>query len=63
LLLSIFFFDLSTVTVQAEAGSISHGLSTALIDSNGRIVEIWRGNGWKPEEVVTALQAFAAPNN
>ena len=51
------------VTVQAEAGSISHGLSTALIDNNGRIVEIWRGNGWKPEEVVTELQAFAGPNN
>lgn len=41
-----------SVHVQPEAGTISHGLATALIDANGRIVAIWRGNGWKPDEVV-----------
>jgi protein SCO1/2 len=40
------------VIVQPEAGTISHGLATALIDSGGRIVEIWHGNGWKPEEII-----------
>jgi len=26
-----------------------------LIDGNGRVLEIWRGNGWKPDEVVSKL--------
>jgi protein SCO1/2 len=43
------------VQVQPEGGTISHGLATALIDSHGRIREIWRGNGWKPEEIIAAL--------
>ena len=44
-----------SVMVQPEGGSISHGLATALVDANGRIVEIWRGNGWKPGDVLQKL--------
>lgn len=44
-----------SVHVQPEGGTISHGLATALIDRTGRIVEIWRGNGWKPHEVLSKL--------
>jgi cytochrome oxidase Cu insertion factor (SCO1/SenC/PrrC family) len=29
---------------QIEGGTISHGLATALIDKNGKIDKIWRGN-------------------
>jgi protein SCO1 len=50
-----------SVLVQPEAGTISHSLATALIDANGRIVEIWRGNGWKPEEVVAKIAALESP--
>jgi protein SCO1 len=42
---------------QTEAGTISHGLATALIDRNGRIEMIWRGNAWTPAEVTEAIQA------
>lgn len=45
-----------SVLVQPEAGTISHSLTTALIDGEGRIEKIWRGNGWKPAEVVSAIQ-------
>jgi protein SCO1/2 len=48
-----------SVLVEPEAGTISHGLATALIDPNGRIVEIWRGNGWKPEEVIAKIVPLA----
>lgn len=41
---------------QTEGGTISHGLATALIDKNGRIEKIWRGNGWTPNEVVLAIE-------
>jgi protein SCO1 len=44
------------VHVQPEGGTISHGLATALIDGSGAIRQIWRGNGWKPAEVVSALR-------
>ncbi len=41
---------------QTEGGTISHGLATALIDKNGRIEKIWRGNMWKPEEVIDEIK-------
>jgi protein SCO1/2 len=42
---------------QTEGGTISHGLATALINRDGRIDKIWRGNGWTPSEVTEAIQA------
>jgi protein SCO1/2 len=41
---------------QTEGGTISHGLATALIDKDGKIDKIWRGNGWKPDEVIGAIK-------
>ena len=45
-----------SVYVQAEGGTISHGLATALVDGEGNIRKIWRGNEWKPEEVLQAIK-------
>jgi len=42
---------------QTEAGTISHGLATALINKEGEIDKIWRGNAWAPDEVVKEIQA------
>jgi len=44
-----------SVFVQPEGGTISHRLATALIDPEGRIFRIWRGNGWSPSEVFHEL--------
>jgi protein SCO1/2 len=44
------------VFVQPEAGTISHGLATALIGPDGNLVRIWRGNAWKPSEVIDELR-------
>jgi protein SCO1/2 len=41
---------------QTEGGTISHGLATALIDKDGKIAKIWRGNAWEPAEVVEAIR-------
>jgi protein SCO1/2 len=35
---------------------LDHTLATALIGADGRALEIWRGNGWKAEEVLAKLQ-------
>jgi protein SCO1 len=42
---------------QTEGGTISHGLATALINRDGDIDKIWRGNAWTPAEVIEAIQA------
>jgi protein SCO1 len=42
---------------QTESGTISHGLATALINRDGNIDKIWRGNAWTPTEVTQAIQA------
>ena len=39
---------------QTEGGTISHGLATALINRDGMIEKIWRGNAWTPAEVTEA---------
>ena len=44
------------VFVQPEGGTISHGLATALIAPDGRVVKIWRGNAWQPSEVIDELR-------
>jgi protein SCO1/2 len=41
---------------QTEGGTISHGLATALINRDGKIEKIWRGNAWTPAEVAGAIQ-------
>ena len=35
---------------------LDHTLATAVIGPDGRVLEIWRGNGWKAEEVLAKLQ-------
>ena len=42
---------------QTEGGTISHGLATALVNRDGKIDKIWRGNGWKPDEVIEGIRA------
>jgi protein SCO1/2 len=44
------------IAVNPEGGTISHGLATALVDGHGAIRNIWRGNAWKPDEVIAALR-------
>ena len=46
-----------SVYAQRNGVTIDHTLCTALIDADGRIREIWRGNGWRAEEVLAALSA------
>jgi protein SCO1/2 len=41
---------------QNEGGTLSHGLATALVNRDGKIERIWRGNAWSPAEVMKAIQ-------
>ncbi|MEX2580264.1 MAG: SCO family protein [Verrucomicrobiales bacterium] len=42
--------------IERSEGTLDHSLATALVDGEGIVREIWRGNGWQPEEVVAALR-------
>ncbi|MGH9753685.1 MAG: SCO family protein [Blastocatellia bacterium] len=39
-----------------EKDQIIHGLRTAIIAPDGKIVKVYRGNDWKPEDVVKDLE-------
>lgn len=44
------------VRTERRAASLDHTLATALIGPEGRVVEIWRGNAWKPEEILAKVR-------
>lgn len=45
-----------SVYVERNGALLDHTLATALVDDEGRVVEIWRGSGWKTTEVAAALR-------
>lgn len=47
------------VYTERNGVTLDHTLTTALVGPDGRIIELWRGNGWKTAEVITALTAAA----
>ena len=44
---------------EVESGQVVHTLRTAVIAPDGRLVHVYRGNEWKPEEVVRDLEEAA----
>lgn len=44
------------VHVERNGVLLDHTLATAVIDADGRVLEIWRGNGWKAEEIAAVLR-------
>jgi protein SCO1/2 len=46
-----------SVYVERRGALLDHTLATALVGADGRVVEIWRGSGWKVSEIVDALHA------
>jgi protein SCO1/2 len=49
------FFGLS---YQQDADQIIHSLRTAIISPDGKVVKVYRGNEWKPDELIKDLQIF-----
>ena len=45
----------------AAEDQIVHDLRTVIIDPNGRVHKVYRGNEWKPEEVLKDLESALAP--
>ena len=49
------FFGL---TYFPEKDQIIHGLRTVIVSPDGKVVKIYSGNDWKPEEVVEAMKKY-----
>jgi protein SCO1/2 len=43
-----------------ENDQITHGLRTVIIGPDGKVVTVYRGNDWKPDEVLKELQAVVS---
>jgi peroxiredoxin len=48
--------DRTTAVCSAAVAKYCAFLATALIDKTGRIEKIWRGNMWKPDEVIEEIK-------
>ncbi|HMB89455.1 MAG TPA: SCO family protein [Rhodothermales bacterium] len=44
----------------ANGDTFDHNLTTALIDQEGRVVHLWRGNDWQTEDVLAAVSDLIA---
>jgi len=42
-----------------EGDQVIHSLRTALVSADGRLVKLYRGNEWKPDEIVNDLRNLA----
>lgn len=45
-----------SVFAEFNGVTLDHTLCTALIGPDGRVIEIWRGNAWKPTEIVEVIK-------
>src|SRR5262249_15150449 len=52
-------FGLSVVRAANDPRDITHTLRTAIIDSDGRLVKVYTGNEWTPEQVLSDLEPVA----
>lgn len=44
------------VYTERNGVTLDHTLCTALIAPDGRVLQLWRGNGWKTDEILAALK-------
>ena len=49
-----------SVVVQNEGSTITHSLTTVLIDPNGAVKKLWKGNGWEVEDVFDVIKKNAS---
>jgi protein SCO1/2 len=43
-----------------DGDQIVHGLRTAIVGTDGKLIKLYRGNDWKPNEIVTEVRNITA---
>jgi protein SCO1/2 len=51
--------DFFGLAFNSKDGQIVHGLQTVLIGADGKVVKVYSGNDWKPEDVAADMEAAA----
>jgi protein SCO1/2 len=41
---------------RAENNQITHSMRTVLLGADGKVVQVWEGSGWKPQDVAEAVK-------
>lgn len=54
------FAEFFGLIYKAEGGQITHSLRTAVVTPEGKLLKVYRGNEWKPEEVLNDLRSLPA---
>jgi protein SCO1/2 len=54
------FAEFFGLVYQAEKDQIIHSLRTAVVTAEGKLFKVYRGNEWKPEEVLNDLRILPA---
>ena len=52
-------FGLSVARAMTDQRDITHNLRTAIVDAEGRLVKVYNGNEWTPDEILKDLQPVA----
>ena len=52
-------FGMAIARSQTDPVNITHTLRTAIVDADGKVVKVYTGNEWKPDQVVADLKAIA----
>jgi protein SCO1/2 len=53
-------FGVSVMADGDAAGGITHNLRTAVLDKDGKVVQVFTGNEWTPEQLLDAVRRAGA---
>jgi protein SCO1/2 len=53
-------FGVSVTRALNDPRDITHNLRTGIVDANGRLVKVYTGNEWSPDQVLEDLKTVAA---
>jgi protein SCO1/2 len=55
-------FGVSIARAMNDPRDITHNLRTAIVDREGRVVKVYTGNDWTPDQILTDLKPVAGAN-
>jgi protein SCO1 len=51
-------FGMAIARAPTDPSNITHNLRTAIVDADGKLVKVYSGNDWKPDQVIADLKAL-----
>jgi len=51
-------FGMAIARAPTDPSNITHNLRTAIVDADGKLVKVYTGNDWKPNQVIADLKAL-----